>query len=257
MSFGFLDPWHQFLPREPQHVIAVMGSGGKTSLLRTLADLYEGWGVPVVLTTTTRTEVLAGVPGYSLAELDICTDPPASFFLYDRIDAEGKWRGLDPAQVDELGGRFADRVVLVEVDGAAKHPLKLHRDGEPVWPARTSLALLVMGTTPVGSPVGRNLHRFGELFWSPLAGLNDWSVWEWKHQKTLLLEPGGYLDRVPAAVPAVLALTGMDEQEDNIGLFAFCGEVMEHPRLPLVMLCAFAGETTSIRTAWRGDEEAP
>jgi probable selenium-dependent hydroxylase accessory protein YqeC len=257
MSFGFLDPWHRFLPRDPQHVVALMGSGGKTSLMLALAAQYREWGVPVVLTTTTRTEALDGLPSYSLAALADCTEPPASFFLYDRVGPDGKWLGLPPDQVDALGGRFPDRVVLVEVDGAAKKPLKLHLDGEPVWPARTSLALLVMGTTPVGAPVGKQLHRWGEVFWPPLAGLNDWTIWEWKHHKTLLLDRGGYLDQVPEDVPVVLALTGMDQQEDSIGLFGFCGEAMAEPRLPLVMLCALGEETAVIRTAWREETEAP
>lgn len=79
MSFGFLDPWHRFLPRDPQHVVALMGSGGKTSLMLALAAQYREWGVPVVLTTTTRTEALDGLPSYSLAALADCTEPPASF----------------------------------------------------------------------------------------------------------------------------------------------------------------------------------
>lgn len=251
MNFGFLEPWFQFLPRDPQHVIGLMGSGGKTSLMRELAARYAEWGVPVVLTTTTRTEPLDGIPAVTADRIIAEEDLPPVFFLRDGVDGQGKWLGLTPDEVDALGGTLPDRVVLVEVDGAAKMPLKLHREDEPLWPRRTSLALIVMGTAGVGSSAGSVLHRHGDVFWPPLAGLNDWTVWEWRHQKILLLEPGGYLDRVPEAVPAVLALTGMSQQEDSIGLFAFAGEAMDHPRLPLVMFCGFDSRGSSIRTAWR------
>ena len=62
MKFSFVDPWHGFLPREGGHVFALSGSGGKTSLMRALADWYAREGLPLVLTTTTRTEPLEGVP---------------------------------------------------------------------------------------------------------------------------------------------------------------------------------------------------
>ena len=68
MTFGFVDPWHQFLPREAGHVISLMGSGGKTSLLQVFADLYREIGLPVVLTTTTRSEPLSGMEALAVTE---------------------------------------------------------------------------------------------------------------------------------------------------------------------------------------------
>jgi len=257
VNFAFLDQWEEFLPREAGHVISLMGSGGKTSLMRILAERYAAWGIPAVLTTTTRSEPLMGIPGFTLEELPEPSLLPEILFLHAGLDPQGKWLGLDPAAVDDLGHRFPDRIILAEVDGSAKKPIKLHHEDEPRWPSRTSLALVVMGTAAVGSPAGRTLHRFGQVFWSPLAGLNEWTVWEWKHQLTLLLGPGGYLDRVPADVPAVLALTGLDEEQDSIGLFGFAGEAMEDQRLPLVMFCALGEEKPMIRTAWRDDGDSP
>jgi len=157
--------------------------------------------------------------------------------------------GLPPETVDELGGLLPDRIVLVEVDGAAKLPVKLHRKGEPIWPARTSLAIVVMGTAAVGSRTAEILHRFGRVDWPPLTDLEAWTVWEWDHALTLLLEPGGYLSRVPEGIPCVLALTGMEEQPDSIGLFDFVGRAMENSRLPLTMFCDLVADQPVIRTA--------
>ena len=251
MNFGFVDPWHRFLPREAGHVIALMGSGGKTSLMRALADFYREILVPVVLTTTTKSEPLSDLEAWELSGLPSrdLADLPEVFFLHAGHLPDGKWAGLSPDEVDGLGGALPDRIVLVEVDGAAKLPLKLHTKGEPVWPDRTSLAIVVMGTSAVGSKTEDVLHRFGRLDWPPLDELQPWTVWEWKHTLALLLEPGGYLSRVPAGVPCVLALTGMGEQPDSIGLFDFVGRAMGHERLPLAMFCDLDSDRPVIRTA--------
>ena len=61
MRYSFLDPWHVFLPREAGHVVALCGSGGKTSLLAEIARLWPGEGLPVVATKPTRTQPLADI----------------------------------------------------------------------------------------------------------------------------------------------------------------------------------------------------
>lgn len=65
----------------------------------------------------------------------------------------------------------------------------------------------------------------------------------------LLLVPNGYLAQVPTGVPTVLALTGLADQADSIGLFEFVGRAMARPELPLVMFCSATDGTLQIRTA--------
>jgi probable selenium-dependent hydroxylase accessory protein YqeC len=257
LNFGFVDPWHMFLPREGGHVIGVMGSGGKTSLLLAMAEMYRKIPLPVVLTTTTRSEMLPLVPSVEYGELSDreISEMPDVFFLHGGTTSDGKWSGLSSDQVDALGGIFPDRVILVEVDGAARFPVKIHKDDEPVWPSRTSLGIVVMGTSAVGSKTEDVLHRFGTRDWPPLADLKSWTVWEWSHALDLLLKPGGYLARVPEGIPCVLALTGMDEQPDSIGLFEFVGQAMDNPRLPLTMFCDFGQDEPVIRTACNEEDD--
>jgi len=87
VNFGFIDPWHQFLPRETGHVISLMGSGGKTSLMLDFAEVYMERRIPVILTTTTRCEPLPGVKAFSFPELDdLDADRlPNVFFLHDGL----------------------------------------------------------------------------------------------------------------------------------------------------------------------------
>lgn len=253
MDFSFLDPWHLFLPREGGHVIAIMGSGGKTSLLKAFAEVYRQQNVPVLLTTTTRTEPLPEYPVLDLEEL--AGGPPSAlppvFFLKDGTTEEGKWCGLTPEAVDDLGRQFPDRVVLAEVDGAAKQPLKIHRPGEPVWPGRTSLAVVVMGAGAVGCFANQGVHRLGRVPCPVLDELPAGALLEWDHLLALLLGEGGYLDQVPRGVPVLLALAGMGEVDDGIGLFDFVGRAMGEARLPLVLFCETGPESPSYRTGCR------
>ncbi len=251
MSFDFVDPWHAFLPRDGGHVVAFMGSGGKTSLQQVISELYTEEDVPTVLTTTTRCEVLKGLPAVTWDDLQDTApaDLPSPVYVHNGEIEPGKWGGLTGTQVDELGRLLPDRIVLVEVDGAAKHPLKFFRPGEPVWPTRTSLALVVMGVAAVGGPVAEKIHRWGDVQFAPLAGLKDYAVLEWSHLGDLLLADEGYLAQVPAKVPAVLAMSGLAEQDDSVGLFEFVGHAMAESALPLAMFCAETDGGWEIRTA--------
>ncbi len=247
MNFRFVEPWHVFLPRQPGHVVGLSGSGGKTSLLEAIAAVWRDDGFGVVATTTTRTE------------------PPASFadgeagsgtFTYRHAGLlpDGKWAGLPADAVDALDTEHPGCLVVVEVDGAAKKPCKYYREGEPVWPSRTSLAIVVMGIGAVGERADTVVHRLGRDGVSDPVGVKGDAVWEWDHLLALLTGAGGYLDHVPDGVPVVLALAGLEQQPDSVGLFDFTARAMGDPRLPLVMFCSRGEDgVLRVRTACRED----
>ncbi len=180
MSFRFVEPWHAFLPRDGGHVLGFMGSGGKTSLQLLVAEVYGAEDIPTVLTTTTRCEVLPDLAAYTWTALqEVATaDLPRRLYVHNGEAEPGKWAGLTPEEVDDLGALLPERIILAEVDGAAKQPLKLHRPGEPIWPRRTSLAFVVMGVGPVGGQIGKAVHRWGKVPFAPFADLKDYTVLE-------------------------------------------------------------------------------
>lgn len=250
MGFAFLEPWHLFLPREPGHVVAVSGSGGKTTILGEIARVWAAEGLPCVATTTTRTAPVPGFVGVGPGAVPCISSAGDLQFRHGGIGPGGKWLGIAPADVDALEG-----LVVAEVDGAACLPLKYYREGEPVWPSRTSLALVVMGVGAVGEPAGTVVHRLGRDDATDPVGARPDEVWQWDHAWTLLTAPGGYLAQVPTGVPVVLVLAGLEQQPDSVGLFEFCGRAMDHPRLPLVVFCSLADGGLQLRTACR--EEPP
>jgi probable selenium-dependent hydroxylase accessory protein YqeC len=254
VNYQFLDPWHQFLPRQPGHVLGCMGSGGKTSLLLALADLYRREGIGTLLCTTTASEPLIQVSARQWRPDEPApSDPGEGVFVHGGLGDDGKWRGLAPEAVDRLSRVHPDRVILCEVDGAAKHPLKLYRAGEPCWPARTSLALVVMGAGAMGQTAGQAVHRLGRPHVTPrdVRDLPAQTALDWNHLAALLLDVDGYLDQVPGHVPAVLVLAGLGSVTDSIGLFDFAGRAMQNPRLPLQMFCEFGAGSVQMRTACR------
>ena len=152
-------------------ITAVIGSGGKTSLLDALARELDG---TVVLTTTTHV-LPFGCP--VLTDADERAVEQA--FWYSRVVCVGTPTG------DGSGKLAAPRLkmrtlsvladyVLVEADGAARHPLKAHADFEPVIPAGADRVVQVVGASGFGQPVAQAVHR-PEVF-CKLAGCGDADV---------------------------------------------------------------------------------
>lgn len=154
----------------PRGVTAVIGSGGKTTLLRTLSRELPG---TVLLATTTHILPFEGVPlvtdggeaavRRALAESRVvCVGTPA---------AEGKLTA--PALPFSVLTRLAD-YVLVEADGSRRLPLKAHAPHEPVIPPQSNQTILVLGAEGLGRTVAQAVHR--PALYARLAGTEEGSV---------------------------------------------------------------------------------
>ena len=142
-------------------VTAIIGSGGKTTLLRTLSGELPG---RVLLCTSTHFQ------GY--ADLPTVTDPTESalrealwkhpIVCAARRSSTGKL--VDCALPYETLADLAD-FVLVEADGSRQQPLKAHALHEPVTPSCTRRVICVVGLSGLHRPVSEVVHR-PELFCS-------------------------------------------------------------------------------------------
>lgn len=141
-------------------VTAVIGSGGKTSLLAALARELPG---TVALTTTTHIMPFAGVTTLDGCDADavtaalerervVCVGAPAG--EKDRAAGKLSAGALGPAALAQL----ADHV-LVEADGSRGLPLKAHAPWEPVVPEGSDQTILVVGASGFGRPVREAAHR--------------------------------------------------------------------------------------------------
>ncbi len=152
-------------------VTAVIGSGGKTSLLRTLGEELAAQGKRVILTTSTHIFPFTGMPciwgadeGETAAALEnsrlICCGTPE--------EKTGKLTapGLPLSALTKI----AD-YVIVEADGSKGLPLKAHGPHEPVIPRESETVICVVGLSGLGKPLREVCHRPELYAW--LAGAEE------------------------------------------------------------------------------------
>ena len=189
-------------------IIAVVGSGGKTTLIKKLAEEYRAQGKTVLITPSTHMFIEADT---------LLTDDPAT------ILAALKETGLvmaglpDGIKLNPLSRETFDAVrphadvVLVEADGSRMHPLKYPNNREPVIPERTEIIYVVCGLNGIGQKAKDVCHRL-ELVKACL-GIEDDTVITPAHVQRLVTE--GYLSPLKAAYPqAKVILMPRDDGSD-------------------------------------------
>ena len=149
-------------------VTAVIGGGGKTTLLRTLGEALSRGGT-VLLCTTTKIYPFADLPCARTAEeLELLRREHRLLCAGTSLPETGKLTA--PA---EPMARLAERFdyVLVEADGAAGRPLKAHAPHEPVIPAEAVQTICVVGASGFGRPIAEAAHRPAR--YAALAGVGE------------------------------------------------------------------------------------
>lgn len=143
---------HQLLDIRPG-LTALIGSGGKTSLLYALAGELQKKGRVVIATTThihrpeqfplaaTAEELSVLLAAHTI----VCAGTPAED---GKLTAPG-FPGWDAA---------AD-YTLVEADGAHGLPLKAHASHEPVIPPGCGNVICVVGASGFDKPIAQAVHR--------------------------------------------------------------------------------------------------
>lgn len=132
-------------------ITVLIGGGGKTTAMYTLAGELQRLGT-VVCTTTTHI-----LPPEHLPVSDGCPMPPDRCVCLGTPAAEGK---LTAPPVPQARWRSLADYVLVEADGSRGLPVKAHLSHEPVIPAGAGLTVLLIGGSAFGRPVQEAVHRW-------------------------------------------------------------------------------------------------
>ena len=175
-------------------MIAVVGSGGKTTLIRNMAAQYRAQGKTVLITPSTHMFV---------EEDTLLTDDPATIIralqetglVMAGIPDGVKLKALS-RETFEAVRDHAD-VVLVEADGSRMLPLKYPNGTEPVIPENTDVICVVCGLNAIGQKAKDVCHRL-ELVKACL-GIGDDTVITPEHVQKLVEE--GYLRPLREAYP--------------------------------------------------------
>lgn len=148
-------------------VTAVIGSGGKTSLLYRLAEELRTCGT-VLLATTTH---IIRPPQYPFAET--ATQLRAALAA-EGVACAGSYTPEGKLTAPAFDGwEQAADFVLVEADGSKRLPAKAHEAWEPVLPPQRRRTICVLGASAFGQPIRQAAHR--PALFAQLAGV-PWSA---------------------------------------------------------------------------------
>lgn len=148
-------------------VTALIGGGGKTTLLYALAEELRKKG-DVLLCTSTHIRVPEQYPLITGGAEELRAALAAHGAVCAGTHAENGKLTASSVPFESLT-LLAD-YVLVEADGAKGLPLKAHAPHEPVIPSNAQRVVLVVGADGFGKPVSAVCHR-PEL-WAERAGVS-------------------------------------------------------------------------------------
>jgi probable selenium-dependent hydroxylase accessory protein YqeC len=142
--------------------VAIVGGGGKTSLMFALADALSRAGASVVTTTTTKVWLNQAqlAPhvifrhSHPLWREELARGLSESQFVFvaERPLHTGKAQGIEPDVCDDLFASRAADYVIAEADGAAGRPVKAHAPHEPVIPQSSTVVIAMTGLDCLGRP---------------------------------------------------------------------------------------------------------
>ena len=160
-------------------IITFIGGGGKTSLMNTLGKEFASHGYPTLLTTTThimKPDFLSDesyIENEDLGQLaNIFTNlkkntlPLAALGIPEKkIYNKVKWKSPSINFMKKLSlfSRKYSNIslrILCEGDGSKRLPIKLPKDGEPVFFPKTDTVIGVIGLSCLGKPIKEMLFRY-------------------------------------------------------------------------------------------------
>lgn len=136
-------------------VTALIGGGGKTTLMYTLAEELRHRGT-VVVTTSTHIQRPEQYPVLTAA--DDVASALAEHGTVCVVSESPEGKLCAPALSFEALAALAD-FVLVEADGSKRLPLKAHAPHEPVIPVNARRIIYVVGADGFGRPIRQVCHR--------------------------------------------------------------------------------------------------
>ncbi len=136
---------------------AVIGSGGKTTMLRVLAQELQEQGTVILTTSTHILPFVEYLCLLSPTEADVrCMLDSQRIVCVGERSESGK---LGPCTLSwQRLTELAD-FVLVEADGSKRLPLKAHAAHEPVIPENSGRTICVVGASGLGKPIREVVHR--------------------------------------------------------------------------------------------------
>ena len=212
------------LPARP--LISIVGAGGKTATMYTLASELAQQGKRVITSTTTQiflperheTDTLIILPDIQtlLNALQSSWKGHRRITVASARNERGKLLGFLPNQYTLLLEQSAADAIIVEADGARHLMIKAPAEHEPVVPAETNIALLLMSADAINQPLnGEIAHRPERV--AEVAGINQGDVLTSAVIARLMTSDRGGLKNIPEKARVYMLVThATDEKMDAI-----------------------------------------
>jgi molybdenum cofactor cytidylyltransferase len=249
MSNSYLSLVDAFELNHAGQLVAIVGGGGKSSLMFALAAALPD---RVIMSTTTRifATQMKAAPAVLFAG-DWMPDDASPLHdwpeLERRLAEFGRCLVVGRVSGDKAGGvpshlpgRLLARpdvdYVVVEADGSRMRPCKAPAEHEPVIPPDSTLVVPTAGIDALSGPIADVAHRPERV--ADLTGLGPD---EWLAPKTLaqlLIDPSGGLKAVPAAARVVPLLNKVESQEQLVAARQTARFILRCDRVRQVVLAA-------------------
>ncbi len=211
------------LPANP--LISIVGAGGKTTTMYTLANELAQRGKRVI--TTTTTQIFFPRSGET-DTLIVAAEMPAILKLasaalkqHHRVTVAAtpsgatKLAGLGPEQPYELLVKCGADTVIVEADGARHRMIKAPAEHEPVIPPQTNVALLMLSAGAINQPLSAQVaHRPEHV--AAVAGINQGDILSPAVIARLVMSERGAMKNIPETATVYLLLTHVPEERREV-----------------------------------------
>lgn len=208
-----------------REVISLVGAGGKTTLMFTLAKELLSRNCKIVSTTTTKIfppepsqspVLILGGPGV-FPEIEKALDRYGHATWAAGRAAEDKLAGVSTADVSAFWSKGLSDFLIVEADGSARRSIKAPGADEPVVPKETTLFISVVGLSVLDKPLNKAFAFRPEII-SRLTGLPLNSPMNTEGIARLMVHPEGGLKGWLSTMRAVIILNQADlEPEPGMG----------------------------------------
>ncbi len=206
----------------PRELVAVVGGGGKSTLLAALSRELVAEGRTVLVATTTKVlwEQALSVGELILTEERGWLERLRAALELDRraflggTGAGRKVEGIEPGLAGELFSSGEADYLLVEADGAACRPLKSPEEHEPVIPEAATLVAAMAGVDALGRHMGPDLVFRMDRF-AAVTGLRPGDPVTPECLAAAFVHPRGLFKGAPAGAKKTAFLNRLDLSSDE------------------------------------------
>lgn len=204
--------WADQLGLGDRECVAIVGAGGKTTILRRLGWEAERSRRRAILTTTTHMAAdQIGEPATWSSDpddIDAILEPGRPLHVAARV-AGHKVVGIGVSDADRIFAETRVDWLVIEADGARRRPFKAPAAHEPAMPSSATTVVVVVGIDAVGQPVDAAAHR-PEIV-QHLAAAHPADPLTVDHIASVMLHDEGGLKAIPPAARVVMAISKVDD----------------------------------------------